>query len=133
MPDAAELDKIHSWSEIPLSLLNFGPTPKKITYNWIRDILVKRYLGRSRMQLYESEPGIRYEFTRELVITESLSEYGTVGAVLFAVNGSPPKGYALYINDSHLLSFYDRLGKRFLIMDGAFLMNNEGECVYDRL
>ncbi len=79
----------------------------------------------------QNDPHILSEFERELVVNKSLSQYDAVGAVLFAVNGSPPKGYALYIPTIHFLNFYDRLGKRFLIMDGVFIIDNDGN-VFER-
>lgn len=125
---AAQLEAIPSWSEVPRGLLNFGATLKKITYDEIKDVLIKRHIHWSRLSSCERHDMLS-EFERELVITKSLSQYGTAGAVLFAVNGSPPRGYALYITDFHFLSFYGSFGKRFLIMDGVFVIDPAGGVV----
>lgn len=129
--DAEKLAQLPSWSDLPRGLLNFACELKKITYNEIKDILIKRCLHWSTMSRpRQNDPTILSEFERELVVTESLSQYGGVGAVLFAVNGSPPRGFALYIRQCNLLSFYNQRGKRFLIMEGVFLIDNAGNGVY---
>ena len=46
----------------------------------------------------------------------SLSEYTKVGAWLLAINGSAPKGYALYIPDLNVINYYDFRGKRYRIL-----------------
>jgi len=56
-------------------------------------------------------------FERDLVRTEVVNSHGQVGCVLYSLNGSPPKGYALFIPELRLLSFYDNMGKRFCKMD----------------
>lgn len=54
---------------------------------------------------------------RDLHINKSRCWYTTVGAVLFALNGSPPKGYALLIStggdgNAGYLNIYDPTGRR---------------------
>ena len=131
--DAEKLEEIPSWSDVPRNMLHFAGELKKITYDEIKDILIKRHLHWSQIgRTMQNDPDIVSEFERELVVTESLSQYGTAGAVLFAVNGSPPRGYALYITDFHHLCFYESFGKRFLIMDGVFVIDGDGG-VFERL
>ncbi len=55
---------------------------------------------------------------RDLHINKSHCCYEKVGAVLFALNGSPPKGYALFIptwgdeSSEGYLNIYDPTGRR---------------------
>lgn len=55
---------------------------------------------------------------RNLHINKSRCSYKKVGAVLFALNGSPPKGYAIFIprwgdeNSEGCLNIYDTTGRR---------------------
>lgn len=42
--------------------------------------------------------------------------YETIGTVFYSLNGSPPKGWAVYIPELWLLSFYDVRGRRFRIL-----------------
>lgn len=54
---------------------------------------------------------------RDLHINKSRCWYTNVGAVLFALNGSPPKGYALFIptwgdGNAGYLNIYDPTGRR---------------------
>lgn len=39
------------------------------------------------------------ECERELIRTDVPCQYGATGAVLYALNGSPPRGYAIYQKD----------------------------------
>jgi hypothetical protein len=49
---------------------------------------------------------------REVVKTESMSNYGAVGCTLYALNGSPPKAYALHVPGLDSVFFYDAHGKK---------------------
>jgi len=57
---------------------------------------------------------------REFFITYIKDNYGTVGTIFFSINGSPPKGYALYSMAGNIINFYNNAGKRisFFIVDG---------------
>ena len=52
-------------------------------------------------------------YDRELIRSEIINSYGDVGTILYSLNGSPPKGYAMEIPESREVSFYDHQGKRF--------------------
>jgi len=55
-----------------------------ITIDWIKKQLVKSYHGNSS------------DMNRKLIINKSFSNYEKLGYVMFALNGSPPKGCAIY-------------------------------------
>ena len=80
---------------------------REISVGDIQTLLLKAYL--------KSHGG---RVSRDLHINKSRCCYTTVGAVLFALNGSPPKGYALFIpiwgdeNAEGHLNIYDPTGKR---------------------
>lgn len=50
---------------------------------------------------------------RKLMTFYHTDSYENVGTVFFSLNGSPPKGYAVYIKDACIVSFYDKKGRRF--------------------
>lgn len=49
--------------------------------------------------------------TRSLLIHKSNCAYGIAGCLFFALNGSPPKGYALYVPEHCYLLIIDAFGK----------------------
>ena len=49
---------------------------------------------------------------RDVVRNISYSNYNKIGAVFYTLNGSPPKGYALYIPGHHKVVFIDAWGKK---------------------
>ena len=51
------------------------------------------------------------KFPRPMMIHKSYSAYSQLGAVFFAVEGSPPKGYALYVPEHNYLIIIDAWGK----------------------
>jgi len=53
--------------------------------------------------------------TRRLFVYRSNSGNGGVGAFFFALEGTPPKGYAVYIPERRSLSLYNPQGERFSI------------------
>jgi len=53
---------------------------------------------------------------RELHVSVNKDSHGTVGSVFFSLDGSPPKGYAIYIPELRLLNLYDNHGRRFQIL-----------------
>jgi len=51
---------------------------------------------------------------RVMHVTPILNNYQKVGSIFFSLNGSPPKGYALFIiSPMSVLSYYDIEGKRW--------------------
>lgn len=50
---------------------------------------------------------------RELHVVKHEDSHGSTGSVLLSLDGSPPKGYALYIPELHEVSLYDLRGERF--------------------
>ena len=125
MDAKTRLESMPAWSELSRFERSWIE-PKTITDANIKEILVKRFIRWSNIPPSErNEHWVISEFKRNLIVTESPSQYGDVGAVLFAVNGSPPKGYALYIKGNHTLHFYDTTGKRFMIVEAVFLADHE--------
>lgn len=53
---------------------------------------------------------------RELVKNEREDSHGTVGSVVYSLDGSPPKGYAIAIPGIRRVNLYDNKGKRFRIL-----------------
>lgn len=53
---------------------------------------------------------------RELLTNIRYDSHGDVGSVVCSLNGSPPKGYALYIPGHKMVSLYGNHGKRFRIL-----------------
>lgn len=74
----------------------------RITKDDIKSRLLKRYAD-----------GWGGQGDRVLVETQSMSNHTRLGAVLFALDGSPPKGYALYIPGHYRITFMDAFGKQF--------------------
>jgi hypothetical protein len=55
---------------------------------------------------------------RNLIVTQIHNHYGRVGSILFSLEGSPPKGYALYVPGHRKIIFIDAwLGKTHKISD----------------
>jgi len=50
---------------------------------------------------------------RNLHIHKSYDSYETVGSVFFSLDGSPPKGYGIYVPELWLLSLYNVHGRRW--------------------
>ena len=50
---------------------------------------------------------------RNLHIHKSYDSYEKVGSVFFSLEGSPPKGYGIYVFELRCLSLYDRHGRRW--------------------
>jgi hypothetical protein len=53
------------------------------------------------------------EKDRELIQNNIKNSYGKLGTIFFSLNGSPPKGYAMYIIERNIILFYDSFGKNF--------------------
>ena len=73
---------------------------KQITVKKLYSIVIKTY----------SNPN----YPRKMLIHKSKCDYGGLGAVFFAINGSPPKGYAIYIPGHHKLVIIDAWGKQHI-------------------
>ena len=71
---------------------------KEITVRNVYEMIIRTY----------SNP----HFPREMFIHKSYCDYEKLGAVFFAINGSPPKGYAIYIPGHHKLVVIDAWGKQ---------------------
>lgn len=82
----------------------------KITIDQIKEKLYKNY------KTYFGEI-----CDREVVITKAFDNYKEIGSILFSLNGSPPKGYALYIIDRHMINFYNPEGKRWKIIRQVYI------------
>jgi len=52
------------------------------------------------------------DYARDLFITVVKNDYSHPGTYLFSLEGSPPKGYAMYFPESRMLIVYDAYGKR---------------------
>ncbi len=67
--------------------------------------------------------GDKRNLERELHITPIYNNHDTLGNIIFSLDGSPPKGYAIFeIKSPHNrgeLWLYDAGGKRFKIYRGA--------------
>lgn len=50
---------------------------------------------------------------RELVKNVRFDDHGTPGSVVYSLEGSPPKGYAIVIPDLRLINLYNNRGERF--------------------
>lgn len=71
---------------------------KRINLEWIKARIIDLWMGTTEDML------------RDLIITKSLSNYGNVGYYFMALNGSPPRGCAIYHPKSKLLviNCYDK-------------------------
>ena len=70
-----------------------------------------KYIDTAWIQKQISKAYGECDMERELIINISLSNYGALGYVMFALNGSPPKGCAIYQPDHKLIIFIDAWGK----------------------
>lgn len=51
----------------------------------------------------------------------------TVGSVVYSLDGSPPKGYAIYVPELHKVSLYSGHGERFKVYSSTTLIDWEGD------
>ena len=70
----------------------------------IRAILSKRYEGKKYNP--DAKP-------RDLIIQEIKNNYGSVDTIVYSLNGSPPKGYAIYSITTRTLMFFDEFWHQF--------------------
>jgi hypothetical protein len=82
----------------------------KLISEKIKDKLVSMYIKRF---------GGDIEFTnkRRLLKFKHVDSYGNVGSIMYSLEGSPPKGYALYIPDMHKILFLHADFTKSLIVD----------------
>ena len=65
---------------------------REITNNWIKERILKRYLK----EILPTHSVFIDNMKRKLIINKSMSNYKTLGYIFFALDGSPPKGCAIY-------------------------------------
>lgn len=68
---------------------------------------------------------------RQLIRQKMQDSYEEVGSIHYSLNGSPPKGYAIYTPRHRLVSLYNNRGKRFRILRDVIVHNADGEAVSD--
>ena len=76
---------------------------KIMTFARIKELMLKHYDSRAKLS------------DRKMHITLIWNDYGKIGSIVFSIDGSPPKGYAIYITQNRLLNFYNNEGKRWKI------------------
>ena len=64
--------------------------------DWIKEQIMKNY-------------GL--DMTREMLVHADKSDYGELGYIFFSINGSPPKGCAIYQPDHQFIIIIDAWGK----------------------
>ena len=74
---------------------------KYFTIDEVRKLIAKRYDKKENS----------YSLKRRLFIHKSNCNYESAGCLFFALNGSPPKGYGLYVPDHKYLLIIDAFGK----------------------
>lgn len=62
---------------------------------------------------------------RPLLIHKSNCDYGKAGCLFFALNGSPPKGYGLYVPNHRYLIIVDAFGKTTRYNDCILVDEND--------
>ena len=82
---------------------------RSITTEEIRDKLQKHYGNWNKANI-----------TRRLIYQKMHDSWGNVGSIFFSLEGSPPKGYALYISEFRTLYFYDVRGRRWQILENVW-------------
>lgn len=60
---------------------------------------------------------------RELIISLIPNDHSKIGTIFFSLNGSPPKGYAIY--KSGAIYFYDNEGQRYNKFYLDYIRNSE--------
>ena len=79
-----------------------------ITEDEIRELLSNHYGGDNS--------------TRDLIKNERGDDHGgAVGSIVYSLEGSPPKGYAIVIPELRKVNFYDNHGKRYREMRDTLL------------
>lgn len=72
-----------------------------------------------RKKIAKSYDGAEDSFStkRKLLIHKSYCCYKNLGCIFFALNGSPPKGYAIYVPDHKYIIFVNAFGKTRIMHD----------------
>jgi len=60
---------------------------------------------------------------RNLHIHKNYDSYETVGSIFFSLDGSPPKGYGIYIPENRQLNLYDGHGRRWQILGNTDILD----------
>lgn len=71
--------------------------PNKLTVRDVYNRIIKTY--------------VNPKDSRPMMIHKSYSAHSLLGAIFFAVIGSPPKGYAVYVPEHYYLIIIDAWGK----------------------
>lgn len=90
--------------------------PREIAEEKIKEILVNRYCSGYPESIAEN-------MKRKLIRTDCFNNYGGIGLIIFSLDGSPPKGYALFIRELRLIHFFDVSGNPFKTMGDITLIN----------
>jgi len=53
------------------------------------------------------------DLRRTMTINFIINNYGFIGTVFFTINGTPPRGYAIYHIELEKISYYDIRGERW--------------------
>lgn len=79
--------------------------------------LVDRKFSLEEIQetLIDNSPEHLYEslLEREVIVSNLVNSYGTVGTVVISLEGSPAKAYAVYIPEYRMISFFDNEMNKF--------------------
>ena len=86
-----------------------------VTHAWIKRQIAKTYSNG------DSETNMR----RELIITESNSNYGELGYIMYALNGSPPKGCAIYSPEHKYITIIDAWGEKKITHNNIYEVVDE--------
>lgn len=62
------------------------------------------------MKTYKSDVPVEQRTRRALIVHKSHCSYGNLGCVFFALNGSPPEGYALFVPMEEYILIIDATG-----------------------
>jgi len=89
-----------------------NPPCYKVNLDWIKLELIKLYQG-----------NFEDNITRELIVIPIKNNYELIGSYVFSLNGSPPKGHALYLPSWKKIIFIDTWGRKkitktYLVVEG---------------
>ncbi len=66
-----------------------------------------------RLKTIKSSVG---DINRKIILTEVKNAYETAGTVVISIEGTPPKGYAVYIPELHTIKFFGYNFKPLAVM-----------------
>lgn len=81
----------------------------EVTKDEIKKVLVNNSSGKTR----------KYMSERELLVHKLDNSYGAVGTVVFSLEGSPAKAYALYVPEYEIIGFFDNRLRKFKDFKGV--------------